>query len=229
MDLARMRLEYETEGIDRADFADEPITQFERWLQVAVDAGLDEPNAMVVATVDAEGQPWSRYVLLKAVSEAGFEFYTNYESHKSNQMGDAPRASITFGWPGLRRQINIAGSVRRVSPEVSDAYWAVRPRGSQLGGWASNQSRPLESREELLERYRSMEQRFPEEVPRPEHWGGWVVQPHVVEFWQGRTNRLHDRLRYVADTAAISGGTAPVAVGSDMTAPASWSLVRLAP
>ncbi len=210
-----MRLEYETEGIDEGDFADDPISQFRTWMQVAVDAGLDEPNAMVVSTVAADGQPWSRYVLLKAVSEAGFEFYTNYESHKSNQMTEQPKASITFGWPGLRRQINIAGTARRVSAEASDGYWSVRPRGSQLGGWASSQSRPLADRDELLAIYQSMDERFPEEVPRPPHWGGWLVEPHVVEFWQGRTNRLHDRLRYEAVNADV--------------VPRRWTLTRLAP
>lgn len=210
-----MRLEYETEGIDASTFAADPFTQFDRWLEVAVTAGLDEPNAMVVATVDEEGQPWSRYLLLKGVTDGGFEFYTNYESNKSRQMDRTGRASLTFGWNALRRQVNIAGTVRRVDPAVSDHYWSVRPRGSQLGGWASEQSRPLADRQELLDRYEEADRTHGEDVPRPEHWGGWRVEPHTVEFWQGRANRLHDRLRYV--TAEPS------------TADSSWDLLRLAP
>jgi len=206
-----MRFEYETEGIDRAEFAADPITQFKEWLKIAVEAELDEPNAMVVATVDGEGQPWSRFVLLKDVGEAGFSFFTNYESNKSNELGLNPKCSLTFGWPELRRQINVAGSAQRVSVEESDQYWDVRPRGSQLGGWASNQSRELESRQELLDRYDDFDKANPDIVARPDHWGGWVVAPHMVEFWQGRTNRMHDRLRYRLESNA------------------KWSLVRLAP
>ncbi|MDH3678970.1 MAG: pyridoxamine 5'-phosphate oxidase [Acidimicrobiia bacterium] len=211
MDLSRTRLEYETQGIDAADFAPEPIAQFQQWLAIAVDAELEEPNAMVVATVDDIGQPWSRFVLLKGVGDAGFEFYTNYESNKSRQLDANPKVSLTFGWTALRRQVNVAGTATRVSAKESDAYWAVRPRGSQLGGWSSAQSRTLADRAELLERYAETDAAYPDAVPRPPHWGGWRVSPHTVEFWQGRLNRLHDRLRYVA----IEGG--------------GWELERLAP
>ncbi|MGH1487881.1 MAG: pyridoxamine 5'-phosphate oxidase [Acidimicrobiales bacterium] len=212
MDLARMRLEYETAGISESNFAADPFQQFSEWFDAAVAAEVYEPNAMVVSTVDQDGQPWSRYVLLKGVSDAGFDFFTNYESNKSAQIGDRPSASITFGWLELHRQVNIAGTVERVSEADSNAYWAVRTRGSQLGGWASPQSRPIAGRSELTDRYEEVEQRFgDQDVPRPPHWGGWRVVPHTVEFWQGRQNRMHDRLRYVR---------------SD---PNSWDLIRLAP
>lgn len=191
-----MRKEYETTGMDVDDLSADPVEQFHRWLQVAVEAELEEPNAAVVSTVDGDGQPWSRYVLLKSVTDAGFDFYTNYESHKSHHLNTAPRAALTIGWLGLRRQVNIAGTVVAVPEADSDAYWAVRPRGSQIGGWASAQSRPLIDRKELLDRYEEADQGHGDEVPRPAHWGGWRVIPHTIEFWQGRTNRLHDRLRY---------------------------------
>lgn len=206
-----MRLEYETQGISEADFAPDPIEQFGRWMRIAVEAELDEPNAMVVSTVDADGQPWSRYVLLKGVSSAGFEFFTNYESDKSHQLAHCARAALTFGWLVLRRQVNVAGTVERLTPAESDDYWALRPRGAQLSAWASNQSRPVANRQELLDRYDEVAAAHPEEIPRPPHWGGWRVRHHTVEFWQGRLNRLHDRLRYVA-------------TGED-----DWKLVRLAP
>ena len=205
-----MRLDYEVAGISEGSFAADPFSQFEQWLQVAVEAELEEPNAMVVATVDAAGQPWSRFVLLKAVGPAGFDFYTNYESDKSNQIATNPKASLTFGWLPLRRQVNIAGSVQPVPGPECDAYWSVRPRASQLGAWASAQSRPLSSRQELLDRYADIDVTYGDDVPRPPHWGGWRVVPHTIEFWQGRSNRLHDRLRY----RLVGGG---------------WELVRLSP
>ncbi len=211
VDLARMRLEYETTGIDVGDLAPDPIEQFDRWMADAVRAGLFEPNAMVVSTVDPDGQPWSRYLLLKGAGPAGFEFYTNYHSHKSNHLEANPRASATFGWLDLHRQVNLAGPVERVPTAESDAYWSVRLRGPKLGAWASEQSTELPDRETLERRYREVESRFPDDVPRPEHWGGWRLVPHTIEFWQGRVNRLHDRLRY----RRLDDG--------------SWDLVRLSP
>lgn len=201
MDLARMRREYEVEGIHEASFAAEPFSQFAAWFQVAVEAELDEPNAMVLSTVDGEGQPWSRFVLLKGATHDGFDFYTNYDSHKSLQMAAQPRAALCFGWLALSRQVTVAGTVAKVPDDESDAYWAVRPRGSQLGSWTSAQSRPLTSHQELLDRYLELDAAYPDEVPRPGHWGGWRLVPHTVEFWQGRTNRLHDRLRYTRQGA----------------------------
>lgn len=197
IDLARLRLEYETAGIDRAELSDDPIEQFGSWLQIAIDAGLAEPNAMVVSTVDAAGQPWSRFVLLKSATADGFDFYTNYESNKSVQLAGNARVALTFGWTELRRQVNVAGVASRVPEDESDAYWASRPRGSQLGAWASHQSRPLESRGELLDRYDELDRSHGNTVPRPPHWGGWRVAPTTIEFWQGRLNRLHDRFRFV--------------------------------
>jgi pyridoxamine 5'-phosphate oxidase len=191
-----MRLEYETKGISEHDFDPDPIVQFNAWFQLAVEAEVVEPNAMVVSTVDGQGQPWSRFLLLKGATTEGFDFYTNYESNKSLQLMDQPRAALTFGWLEMRRQVNVTGTVARVPEPESDEYWAVRPRGSQIGGWASNQSRPLDDRQALLDRYRQLEHDLGEPVPRPEHWGGWRLSPVVIEFWQGRANRLHDRLRY---------------------------------
>ncbi|MEM9134863.1 MAG: pyridoxamine 5'-phosphate oxidase [Actinomycetota bacterium] len=212
MDLARMRQEYEATGIVDADFGPDPLVHVQEWLQASVDAGLHEPNAMVVATVDDDGQPWSRYVLLKQVGPDGFDFYTNYESNKSTQLTTNPRASLSFGWLELHRQLMVAGTVGRVPVDESDHYWSVRPRGSQLGGWASDQSRPLtDGRRQLDAAYRDADERFGDRVPRPDHWGGWRVVPHTIEFWQGRENRLHDRLRYHRDAAG------------------SWSRARLAP
>jgi pyridoxamine 5'-phosphate oxidase len=197
-DLARMRLDYETTGIDAADLDPDPLAQFGVWFDEAVTAELIEPNAMVISTVDGDGMPWSRYVLLKGVTEGGFDFYTNYESNKSTQLADHPQAAATFGWLGLHRQVNIAGTIERIASDESDAYWAVRTRGSQLGGWASAQSTELADRQELLDRYAEAERRFSSDrqIPRPNHWGGWRLRPTTIEFWQGRQNRLHDRIRY---------------------------------
>lgn len=210
-DLARMRLEYEAVGLNEADVAADPFTQFGRWFDDAVRAELFEPNAMVVSTVDGDGQPTSRLLLLKGYSEAGFDFYTNYRSNKSADLTAHPKAACTFAWLGLHRQVNIAGSVERVSEVESDEYWAQRTRGSQLGAWASAQSSVLDDRQQLLDAYAEVERRYPEDVPRPPHWGGWRVVPAMVEFWQGRENRLHDRLRFCRQ----DGG--------------AWSIVRLSP
>ncbi len=191
-----MRREYEEHGLteDEADL--DPLVQFTGWLRVAVEAGIDEPNAMVLATVDDDGQPWSRFVLLKGATDAGFDFYTNYGSNKSQQMTARPKASLTFGWLALSRQVQVAGPVAKVPPAESDAYWDLRPRGSQIGSMASDQSRPIASRADLLGRYDELDAAHPGPVPRPDNWGGWRLVPHTIELWQGRTNRLHDRLRY---------------------------------
>lgn len=196
VDLARMRLDYETAGMEPDDLAAAPMEQFDRWMADAVAAQLYEPNAMVISTVDPDGQPWSRYVLLKGASVAGFDFYTNYHSFKSKHLTANPRASATFGWLDLHRQVNVSGVVERVPAAESDAYWSVRVRGSQLGAWTSEQSSELADRGVLERRYQEFESRFGDDIPRPEHWGGWRLIPHTVEFWQGRQNRLHDRLRY---------------------------------
>ncbi len=196
LDLAGMRLDYETGDLDEAAFADDPLTQFDVWFQAAVRAGVFEPNAMVVGSVDADGQPWTRFVLLKELSPDGFVFYTNHESNKGRQLAASGRAALTFGWLTMHRQVQVAGTAERVPEAEADAYWAVRPREAQLAAVASQQSRPLSSRADLLAAYDEADAAHPDAVPRPSWWGGWLVRPEVVEFWQGRRGRLHDRLRY---------------------------------
>jgi len=212
VDVARMRLEYETTGIDLDDLDPDPVVQFRQWLAVAVETQVTEANAMVVATVDADGQPWSRHLLLKDVDQRGFTFYTNYQSNKSQELAAHPQVSLTFGWLELRRQVNIAGMVEQVPGTESDAYWAVRPRGAKLGSWASRQSEVVADRSVIDSWFEEADRRFADqEIPRPEHWGGWRVVPNTIEFWQGRLNRLHDRIRYHRE------------------ADGAWSRLRLSP
>lgn len=198
MDLARVRKEYEDHGIDEADFGPEPMTHFGEWLSAAFEAELVEPNAMVLSTVDADGQPAGRFVLCKGITEGtegrlGFEFYTNYESHKGQQLAANAAAAVTFGWLGLNRQLRIRGIVEKVSPEDSDAYFAKRPRSAQVGATVSDQSSVLIDRATLEAAF--ADAGGPDPV-RPAHWGGYRIIPSAFEFWQGRTSRLHDRLRY---------------------------------
>jgi len=197
-DLAALRREYGDAGLDTPDLEPDPVAMFRRWMQDTIDAGLHEPNAMVVATVSAEGRPSARMVLLKAVDERGFVFYTNYESRKGNDLTATPVASLLFPWHDLQRQVRVEGPVERVAAEESQAYFAARPRGSQLGAWASPQSQEVASRAELDARYADVEERFGEdgEVSLPPFWGGFRVLPELVEFWQGRKGRMHDRLVY---------------------------------
>lgn len=196
--LAALRRTYLRGRLDVADLAADPFTQFSRWLAEAVAVGLPEPNAMVFATADAEGQPSARTVLLKDVDARGFVLYTNYGSRKGQEAAANPRASLVFPWFPMERQVVVVGAVERVSPEESAAYFHSRPHASQLGAWASPQSTPIGSRQELEDRLAELAERWPEgsEVPLPEHWGGLRVVPATVEFWQGGPARLHDRLRY---------------------------------
>src|SRR5690242_6274808 len=171
---------------------------FERWMRDAVDAGVHEPNGMVVATADASGTPSARMVLLKGVGPAGFVFYTNAASRKGAELAENPRCALLFPWHPLERQVRVDGIATPLPRADVEAYFAVRPRGSQLGAWASRQSR-VTTREELAQAYAEAEGRYPESdgpVPVPEEWGGYVVRPEAVEFWQGRPGRMHDRLRY---------------------------------
>jgi pyridoxamine 5'-phosphate oxidase len=195
MDLAGLRAEYGRAGLAEADLAPDPVAMFERWMQDAVEAGLHEPNAMVVATVGADGAPSSRMVLLKGVTADGFVFYTNTGSRKGVELAGNPRCALLFPWHPLERQVRIEGVATPVPPEAVAAYFAVRPRGSQLGAWASHQSR-VTTREDLAAAYAEAEARWPDDVPVPEEWGGYVVRPDAVEFWQGRRSRMHDRLVY---------------------------------
>jgi pyridoxamine 5'-phosphate oxidase len=196
--LADLRRSYQLGGLTEADLAADPIEQFGRWLKAALAAGLREPNAMVVATAAKDGQPSARTVLLKGYDERGFTFFTHYGSRKGREAAANPRASLVFPWIELERQVLVVGDIGRTTPEEAAAYFATRPRGSQLGALVSEQSTLLGSREELESRMARLAARYPDgtAVPMPPGWGGLRVRPATVEFWQGRADRLHDRLRY---------------------------------
>ncbi|MEV0725851.1 pyridoxamine 5'-phosphate oxidase [Micromonospora purpureochromogenes] len=194
-----MRNEYAADlGLSEADLAADWYTQFDRWFADAVAAGLPEPNAMIVGTADAAGRPSGRTVLLKGYDPEGFVFYTNYTSRKGGEATANPHASLVFPWFPMQRQVVVAGPVERVDRAETEAYFASRPRGSQLGAWASAQSRVLPDRAALDEAYQAVVARFADvtQIPAPPHWGGFRVRPESVEFWQGRVSRLHDRLRF---------------------------------
>ena len=197
MDLAGLRAEYGRAGLAEADLAPDPVAMFERWMQESVDAGLHEPNAMVVSTVGADGAPSSRMVLLKGLTADGFVFYTNTGSRKGVELAGNDRCALLFPWHPLERQVRVDGVAAPLSREEVAAYFAGRPRGSQLGAHASHQSRPVADRAELLSAYDDAERRFAGgDVPTPVEWGGYLVHPESVEFWQGRPGRMHDRLVY---------------------------------
>ena len=197
MNIADYRREYTQSGLNRNDLATNPIEQFEHWFQQAVDSNYPDANAMVLATVSAEGKPSSRIVLLKGVDSEGFTFYTNYNSAKGQDIAGNNQVNLLFPWLQFERQVRINGTVEKISPEASAEYFHSRPIGSQLGAWASEQSEPIESRQALLSQLNEVTERFKNTSPTtPEHWGGYKVHPESIEFWQGREGRLHDRFIY---------------------------------
>ena len=196
--------------LERDDLLPDPIEQFRRWLADAETAGVALPNAMAVATADADGRPSVRHVLLRGIDERGFQFFTNRQSRKGRQLAENPWAGLVFLWKELDRQVSVTGPIQTLPDRESDAYFAARPRDAQLGAWASAQSSVIEGREVLDDAVAQAEARFPGEVPRPPHWGGYVLEPHTIEFWQGRRHRLHDRCEFTAE-------------------PEGWRIDRLAP
>lgn len=195
-DLASAREEYARGGLDEADLLDDPISMFERWYDQAHESGVHEPNAMVLSTADGRGRPSSRTVLLKEVAARGFVFYTNLASRKGVELGLNPWAALLFLWHDLERQVRVEGPVTLLPRAEVEDYFATRPLGSQRGAWASRQSTTVSGRSWLEQSYAAVEERFGEDVPAPEFWGGYVVRPERVELWQGRPSRMHDRLLY---------------------------------
>jgi pyridoxamine 5'-phosphate oxidase len=211
MSLADLRQEYALKTLNESDVLPDPLAQFAQWMQAAIDGQVPEPTAMTLATVAPDGRPSARIVLLKACEPGGFVFYTNYQSRKGRELAANGLASLVFFWKELERQVRIEGRVEQVSAAESDAYFAVRPLGSRHGAWASPQSAEIPSREWLETRWREAEARHGDHPPRPPHWGGYRVIPDMIEFWQGRGSRLHDRVVYRRQP---DGG---------------WRIVRIAP
>ena len=235
VDYAAQRVSYDRSGLVEADLAPDPaaptpLAQFERWYADAVQAGLAEPNARVLSTVGADGSPSVRTVLLKGADRRGFTFYTNYESRKGGQIAGEPRVALLFPWHAMARQVAVRGVVERVSAQETAEYFAVRPWGSRIGAWASRQSQPLASRAQLEARWQEIAEQYPDhgrpdDVPVPPHWGGFLVRPVEVEFWAGRTSRLHDRLVFEPVPPAAGAAGAPPALDDAV----SWQVTRRQP
>ncbi len=210
--LSKLRKEYSKESLDVSTILPDPIEQFERWFHEAIEAEVLEPNAMNLSTINEDNRPSSRIVLLKGIEEKKFVFYTNYQSTKGKELTRNPACAVTFFWPELERQVRIEGTAERVDDERSEKYFQSRPRGSQIGAWTSPQSTIIETRTILEERAQQMEKKFEgiTLLPKPKQWGGFQIDPLVIEFWQGRPNRLHDRIQF----AKVDG---------------VWKVYRLAP
>ncbi|WP_462250336.1 pyridoxamine 5'-phosphate oxidase [Ekhidna sp.] len=211
-DIASIRKEYTQAALDEQSVLQNPFEQFEKWFQEALNSEILEPTAMVLSTVNGEGQPYQRTVLLKTFDQQGFVFYTNYESRKANHLKSNPKVSILFPWYSLERQVAITGHVEKISTKESLKYFLSRPQGSQLGAWVSNQSEVISSRSILEEKLAQMKQKFKDgKIPLPDHWGGYRIIPETIEFWQGRKSRLHDRIFFKKEDNDI------------------WNITRLSP
>lgn len=210
--IAALREDYRAKTLEIAEVKKDPIQQFNEWFQEALDSKVKEANAMIVATVDSEGKPSARTVLLKGFDEKGFIFYTNYDSQKGQELARNPNIAVVFLWKDLERQIRIDGRAKKITREASLKYFQSRPKGSQIGAWASPQSQVIPDRSILEDNVKQLKERYKREenLPLPEHWGGYQIEPQVMEFWQGRSSRLHDRIRY-----QLAGGI--------------WKIDRLAP
>ena len=211
-DLATIRKDYRLQSLSEEDVDTNPIKQFEKWFQQALASGIEEPNAMTLATSTTDGKPSARIVLLKGIKDNGFVFFTNYESKKGKQIHDNPFAGIVFFWKELERQVTIQGEIKKVGGQESDEYFASRPLESRIGAWSSPQSQVIENREVLEKNVAYYSDKYQSQnIPRPSHWGGYILMPTLIEFWQGGAGRLHDRLQYSIDATN------------------SWIIKRLAP